>query len=86
MAKLKINYLYILHFVSSHINAERTYYDYESNETQFSACQLTACHRRILRTLKTKNNIDISNFFFPNTQDYNIYFYEGFRLIIDIHT
>ena len=48
------------------------YYDDESNETQF-----LACHRRILRTLKRKNNIDISNFFFfPNTQDCNINFYE----------
>ena len=33
--------------------------DNESNETQFPACHLTACCRRILRTLKRKNSIDI---------------------------
>ena len=62
------------------------YYDYESNETQLSAGQLTACCRRILRTLKRKNNVDISFLFFPNTQDCNINFYEGSRLMIDIDT
>ena len=60
--------------------------DNESNETQFPACHLTACCRRILRTLKRKNSIDILNFFLLNKQDCYISFYEGSRLMIDIHT
>ena len=44
----------MLHIFSSHINAERTYYDNESNEIQFPACQLTACYRRILIIIEKK--------------------------------
>ena len=33
--------------------------DNESKETQFPACHLTACCKRILRTLKRNNSIDI---------------------------
>ena len=33
--------------------------DNESKETQFPACHLTACCKRILRTLKRNNSIEI---------------------------
>ena len=61
--------------------------DNESKETQFPACHLTACCKRILRTLKRNNSIDIKKKKkLLNKQDCYISFYEGSRLMIDIHT